>query len=160
MWPSTYPYRRKIRKKGGPEKLRFIARRVKSWPLQQRNVTNTDLMCYFFIDFAPLPDVNQSWLTDWIKCNILRNYDQAKLQPFFMFERSTNGFAFWRKKRAANCLLGGATWPLSCFREKSDFEGTHSNINLPPGSNYEYLFSEVWGQNSVRSFVEQNFSRI
>ena len=26
MWPSTYPYRRKITKKVGPQKLRFIAR--------------------------------------------------------------------------------------------------------------------------------------
>ena len=68
MWPSTYLYRREIRTLGkalNSRYLRFVARTVNCWTFEQPNTT-TDFISYFFIVFAVLPDVNPSWLIDWI----------------------------------------------------------------------------------------------
>ena len=66
----THTHRRETRTLGSAEalksrKLRFVARTVKSWPFGPRNTT-TGFISHFFIVFAVLPDINPSWLTDWI----------------------------------------------------------------------------------------------
>ena len=101
MIPSTCPYRRNIRKKVTPEtfnmrKFRFFAQTGYSWPLEQRNLT-TDLFCNIFKGFAALPNVNPSWLTDWITFIRLQYPKKPRLGEmtiFLLLERSTELFTF------------------------------------------------------------------